>query len=411
MGDIYNRATLLLCVMFGFAAPTLVSAQLATGKCRYLGNIISNYTPSDFTSYWNQITPENAGKWGSVEATRDVMNWAALDNAYNTAKIHNVPFKQHTFVWGQQQPNWISSLSVQEQREEVEEWIKLFCERYPETDFIDVVNEPLHAAPDYRVALGGAGSTGWDWVIWAFEKAKQYCPKAKRVLNDYNIINSEASTTAYLTIITILKERNLIDVIGEQGHFLETTPNATLQANLNRLYATGLPIHISEYDVNLTDVNNAQRDKYMSQFPVLWSHPGVQGITLWGYKEGEIWRSDAYLVRQNGTERPALTWLKTYMNTAPGGSFCLVTGVEEGGLSFNVYPNPSPRGTVVIESMEAGATLVVRDQLGREVRTISIDESGKVPVNLELVAGLYFIELHSNGKHSQMRLLVNAGLN
>lgn len=383
-----------------------VQAQLANGKCRYLGNIISTYTPSDFTSYWNQITPENAGKWGSVEATRDVMNWSALDNAYNTAKTHNIPFKQHTFVWGQQQPSWITSLPEQEQREEVEEWIKLFCERYPDTDFIDVVNEPLHARPEYRVALGGAGTTGWDWVVWTFEKAKQYCPKAKRILNDYNIINSDAATTAYLTIINILKERQLIDIVGEQGHFLETTPNSTLQANLNRLHSTGLPIHISEYDVKLTDANNAQRDKYMSQFPVLWSHPGVHGITLWGYKEGEIWRSDAYLVRQNGTERPALTWLKSYMNSAPGGSFCLVTGVEDDKTSFAVYPNPSLDGRITVESDEGGTMLVVLDQVGREVKRVTITSESKTPLDLDLNAGLYFLQIYTSGKRMQTRLSI-----
>jgi endo-1,4-beta-xylanase len=401
-----NRLTLIV-VILAVGLVTPADAQLAKGKCRYLGNIISNYTSSDFSSYWNQVTPENAGKWGSVEATRDVMNWGPLDNAYNTAKTNEIPFKQHTFVWGQQQPNWINSLSPQEQREEVEEWIKLFCERYPDTDFIDVVNEPLHAVADYTVALGGGGSTQWDWVIWAFEKARQYCPKAKRILNDYNIINNDAATTAYLTIINILKERNLIDVIGEQGHFLETTPNSVLLGNLNRLHATGLPIHISEYDVNLTDVNNAQRDKYMSQFPVLWAHPGVQGITLWGYKEGEIWRSDAYLVRQNGTERPALTWLKNYMTTAPGGSFCLVTGVEEHEeLSFNVYPNPSRDGQITIESLKPGSTLVVRDMLGREVKKISIDHTGKNAVNLQGEPGVYIFELQKEGKSLQTRLLI-----
>ena len=55
---------------------------------------------SDFLQYWDQITPENEGKWASVEATRDVYNWSGLDRAYNFAKQNNIPFKQHTFIWG-----------------------------------------------------------------------------------------------------------------------------------------------------------------------------------------------------------------------------------------------------------------------------------------------------------------------
>src|SRR5687767_1953018 len=134
-------------------------SQLADDKCKFLGNIIPGGAPSDFTTYWNQVTPENAGKWGSVEATRDVMNWSGLDLAYNTANNNGFPVKQHTLVWGQQQPNWIGALSLDEQREEVEEWIQLFCQRYPLTGYTDVVNEPLHATPLYDQALG----SGWNW--------------------------------------------------------------------------------------------------------------------------------------------------------------------------------------------------------------------------------------------------------
>jgi endo-1,4-beta-xylanase len=229
------------------------SAQIANGKCKFLGNIIAASTPTDFKTYWNQVTPENAGKWGSVEATRDVMNWAQLDNAYNYAKNNNLPFRQHTFVWGQQQPAWLAALPLAEQKEEIEEWIKAYGERYPNTDFIDVVNEPLHAVPTYNEAIGGAGLTGWDWVVWAFEKARQYCPNAKLFLNDFNIINNTGATTSYLQIINLLKGKNLIDGIGEQGHFMESTPIATLKSNLDKLAATNLPIHISEFDIHLAD--------------------------------------------------------------------------------------------------------------------------------------------------------------
>src|SRR5690606_4398338 len=68
-------------------------------KC--VGNITTRgQVRGDFISYWNQITPENEGKWGSVESKRDDMNWAGLDAAYDYAKQHGLPFKQHTFVWG-----------------------------------------------------------------------------------------------------------------------------------------------------------------------------------------------------------------------------------------------------------------------------------------------------------------------
>lgn len=248
------------------------------------------------------------------------MSWTALDVAYNAAKSSGFMFKEHTLVWGQQQPSWISALPAEEQKQEVEEWISSFCARYPEADLIDVVNEPLHAVPDYAAALGGSGSTGWDWIIWSFEKARQYCPNAKLVLNDYNIIRDSAATGKYIEIIRLLKDRGLIDIVGEQGHFLETVPGETIRRNLDRLGAMDLPVHITEYDVNLAD-DDAQKAKYEEQFPILWTHPAVHGVTLWGYKEGQIWRKNAYLIRSDATARPAFTWLSKFVKADKGRTF------------------------------------------------------------------------------------------
>jgi len=47
----------------------------------------------------------------------------------------------------------------------------------------------------------------------------------------------------------------------------------------------------------------------------------VVGVTHWGYRQGAMWRPDAYLLRSDGTERPALTWLECYL---AGGASCPV---------------------------------------------------------------------------------------
>jgi endo-1,4-beta-xylanase len=40
--------------------------QLANGKTKFFGNILGNYIPTNFKSYWNQITLEWLGKWSFV---------------------------------------------------------------------------------------------------------------------------------------------------------------------------------------------------------------------------------------------------------------------------------------------------------------------------------------------------------
>src|SRR6476469_3391892 len=174
---------------------------------KFVGNIDTRgQIRSDFTMYWNQFSPENAGKWGSVEGPKDKMNWSALDTMYKYAKDHGIPFKQHNFVWGSQQPSWIGGLSQADQRTQVEEWIRLYCERFPDTDMIDVVNEPPpHTTPSYTAALGGAGTSGYDWIAQVFKWAHQYCPKSILILNDYNNIEYANDNNHTIDIVNKIK--------------------------------------------------------------------------------------------------------------------------------------------------------------------------------------------------------------
>lgn len=280
--------------------------------------------PEDYEhllAYFDQLTPENAGKWGSVESTRDEMNWTELDAAYEFAKTHKLPFKFHTLIWGQQQPEWMSTLEPAEQLEEIEEWMKLVSKRYKDLPMIDVVNEPLNAPAGYREALGGAGETGYDWVINAFKMARKYFPKSQLILNEYNTLILEPFTDNYLVVINLLKERGLIDAIGEQAHFLERADIEVVAANLNKLAATGLPIYISELDLNFAD-DARQANVMRDLFSLFWDHPAVAGITHWGHLQGSIWRTNGYLIRSDGSARPALDWIMCYMDG--GGDDCTV---------------------------------------------------------------------------------------
>jgi endo-1,4-beta-xylanase len=298
---------------------------IATGQAKFLGGVSSPPQLVNFTAYWNQVTPENAGKWGSVEATRDVMNWSELDIAYALAKDNGFPFRMHNLIWGNQQPAWIEALSPAEQLGEIQQWFAAVAERYPDIDFIDVVNEPLHNPPagaghgNYIDALGGTGATGWDWVLASFRLARQYFPHAKLGLNEFSITNSTADMQRYIEIIQLLQAEALIDTVGVQGHAFSTrVPAATTIANLDRLAtATGLPIYITELDID-GPTDDVQLADYQRIFPAFWEHPAVRGITLWGYRPGH-WRTaqGAYIVLENGAERPAMVWLKDYVPSAP----------------------------------------------------------------------------------------------
>lgn len=320
-------------------------AQLAKCKGKFLGNIMpSNWQGevirSDFGAYWNQVSPENAGKWGVAENNRNNFSWGDLDKMYNYCLTNNIPFKQHVFVWGSQQPSWIGGLSAQVQRDELEDWYAQFAKRYPKTAMIDVVNESIrNHAPEvqFKNAIGGLNNgatipylanhptisqygygTGWDYIIYSFAKARDYFPNAELILNDYGIINDPSAIAEHLAIVNILKKRGLIDAVGFQGHnFNVDNMSATqMKNNLDLLAAAGLPIYVTELDIT-GNTEQQQKDRYATLFPVMWEHPKVKGITLWGYVEGQTWKDGTGILNSNGTERAAMKWLKEYMASRP----------------------------------------------------------------------------------------------
>lgn len=316
-----DRYTAIAYDISGNATTSNFKSVLTAIGNKYFGTAPDGATDyTNLISYFNQITPANAGKWGTVEATRDVMNWANLDTAYAYAQANGLPFKLHTLIWGSQQPTWLASLTPAEQLAEIEQWMVAAAARYPNVAMVDVVNEPLHSVPVYSAALGGAGVTGWDWVVTAFEMARTHFPNAELLLNDYNVEAMESWGTDYLNIINVLNQRGLIDGIGLQAHFLERADLAVVASNIDRFAATNLPIHVSELDVNFAnDARQAQRMRDL--FTLFWNHPAVVGVTHWGYLQGATWRTDAYLVRSNGTMRPALEWLNCFRT---GGTNCVV---------------------------------------------------------------------------------------
>lgn len=285
------------------------SSSSAASTKKFIGNITtSGAVRSDFTRYWNQITPENEGKWGSVEGTRDVYNWAPVDRIYAYARANNIPVKAHTFVWGAQSPSWINNLSASETAAEIEEWIRDYCARYPDTAMIDVVNE---AVVGHQPAGYAQKAFGNNWIQRVFQLARQYCPNSILILNDYNNIRWQHNE-----FIALAKAQgNYIDAVGLQAHELKGLTAAQVQTAIDNIWnQVGKPIYISEYDIGDTN-DQVQLQNFQAHFPVFWNHPHVKGITIWGYVNGRTWIEGSGLIQDNGTPRPAMTWLlNNYIN-------------------------------------------------------------------------------------------------
>jgi len=269
---------------------------------KFVGNITTTTgnVHSSFGRYWNQITPENEGKWGSVEGSRDNYNWGPLDKVYDYARKNGIPVKAHTLVWGSQAPGWINGLSAADQRAEIEEWISDYCKRYPDTAMIDVVNE---AHPDHAPANYARNAYGNNWITRSFELARKHCPNAVLIYNDYNFMTW--NTEEIINEIQPALNAGVIDALGMQAHSLyspKVWSAQEIKSKLDRIGRLGLPIYISEYDIEATD-DQTQLNYMKMHFPVFYEHPKVVGVTFWGFIYGQTCRGESSPLKSIETQK------------------------------------------------------------------------------------------------------------
>jgi len=303
--------------------PAAAFAQISSNPYKFLGNITTSNNvdagggiPSYYT-LWNQITCENESKWSSVEGNRGSFNWSGADRAFNYAKQHNFTYKFHALVWGAQYPNWLESLSPKERYAAYVNWFDNAKAKYNTLPMIDVVNEAVgmhqQGNPMVKESLGGGGKTGYDWLVKAFDMAYERWPDAILIYNDYNSLRWNVDE--YIDLVRTLRDAGApIDAYGNQSHDVNDISENELKSVLKKQQdALQMPMFITELDID--KANDAQqKSQYQKVLPLMWEAPYCAGVTLWGYVLGRTWVDNSGLYR-GSSERPAMTWIKEYMET------------------------------------------------------------------------------------------------
>ena len=336
-------------IVIALAAFTLNASAvgLAENATKFVGNITTRgQIRSDFGTYWNQITAENECKWASIEGTRGRYNFSGCKAAYNWAKQNGGYFKFHALLWGSQYPSWLEGLNVEDTKTAIMNWFDAVKKEIPDPDMIDVVNEAIRTGPgkyhsNYPKtkiieAMGGDNNGDYTFIVNAFKEARKRWPNAVLIYNDYNTVQWQKNEGIQL-IQTIKKAGAPVDGYGLQAHDMQTggggnngtgangscLPLSTLKSVIEEIWnKTQIPMFISEYDIASND-DNDQKNCYEQQISYFMENEHIAGITIWGYLYGATWTSggNSGIIRENNgqvTDRPAMTWLKSYLPSHPG---------------------------------------------------------------------------------------------
>ncbi|HXJ91893.1 MAG TPA: endo-1,4-beta-xylanase [Terriglobia bacterium] len=218
----------------------------------------------------NMVEPENAMKWRHTEPARGQFTFEAGDQVVTFAEAHQMKVRGHNLLWATHNPAWLAQgrFTPPELREIMHEHIERVAGHYAGKVFAwDVVNEAFdkqgglsHSIWYDRPGIGLA-SEGTAYIEQAFRWAHEADPTALLFYNDYAAEGLNAKSDAIYAMVKDFKRRGVpIDGIGLQMHLSldDAARMGSLDANINRLAALGVQVHITEMDVGLAVASGEQ---------------------------------------------------------------------------------------------------------------------------------------------------------
>lgn len=277
---------------------------------------------------FNMVEPEDAMKWWTVRRDPDYFNFREADDVVSFAKAHGMKVRGHCLVWDHNNPAWLAEghFTSEQLSHLLEEHIMTAMKHYAGQVFAwDVVNEALDENGRFKDSIWynqpGIGFAGKDaaYVEQAFRWAYEADHQALLFYNDNGGEGLGKKSDSIYAMVKDFKQRHVpIDGIGLQMHISDfEVDTGAIAANIKRLTALGLQVHITELDVSRPIGRDGQpsRDDLVRQADIYrrvvracLENSGCTAIQTWGFTDKYSWIGS----HSHGTRGAALLFDRYY---------------------------------------------------------------------------------------------------
>ena len=363
-----------------FLVGTAINRSVVTGTGFRRSSEQVNQDIALVKEQFNQVVAENEMKWAILHPRPGAggYDFDLADAFVNFGLSNNMYLVGHTLVWHSQTPNWVFAgtnpppntataapgsfantnapgtnrpgrgrfgpgfgggfgryngprASREELLQRMREHIHTVVGRYQgKIKVWDVVNEAIadNGTNLLRNSLW-LEIIGPDFIAKAFEYAHEADPDAILRYNDYGL-ESSAKRRKLIALIKSLQEQKVpVHAIGSQAHVNVSTGFAEMDLALTEMATLGLPIHITELDVNsaqggqrgfgadiannaattqgglVSDADRKLAEAYAGLFRAFLKHDQqVKVVTFWGPNDANSWRANGKPLLFDGRCQP-----------------------------------------------------------------------------------------------------------
>ena len=366
-----------------FPIGTAVNRSMVTGSAGFRRSAEQNAADvALLKQQFNQITAENDTKWQLIHPREgaDGYDFGPTDALVNFGLSNNMQVVGHTLVWHSQTPNWVFAgtnppppsatnaapavatntnapatnrfgrgrfgpgfgggfgryngprASRDELLQRMRDHIHTVVGRYKGRIKVwDVVNEAIADGNGTNVLRNSLWLEiiGPDFIAKAFQYAHEADPHAILRYNDYGLENPPKRKRLISLIKELQAQKVPVHAIGSQAHVNVSTTFETMDQALTEMATLGLPIHITELDVNsaqggqrgfgadianntsttqgglVSDADKKLADAYAGIFRAFVRHRNsVKMVTFWGVNDAVSWRAQGKPLLFDGSNQP-----------------------------------------------------------------------------------------------------------
>jgi endo-1,4-beta-xylanase len=278
-------------------------------------------------THFNTITSENVLKWTLVHPRPGKYEFAAPDKYVAFGERNGMFIVGHTLIWHNQTPRWVfqddvgNPVSRDTLLARMRDHIHTVVGRYRgRINGWDVVNEAVEEDGSLR-KTPWLTIIGEDYLVKAYEFAREADPAAELYYNDYSVENAPKRAGVIALIKRLQAQGIRVAAVGLQGHNKLNWPTPAQQDSaITAIAALGVKVMITELDVDVLpsatagptadvslsagpdarldpykaglpdSVQSALANQYADLFAVYMRHRDViSRVTFWGVTDRDSW--------------------------------------------------------------------------------------------------------------------------